>query len=140
MMGLAANMGLQQQRRAPSMPLSEVLNSEDIEGSGLLEDEAAVRELLQHLPEGDRTPEGLRQTLRSPQFRGALGQLTSALNSDSYNSIMANFGLDPASEAAAAAMARGDTVEAFLMAVVAAFGAARADGAGEEQGGAEGSS
>lgn len=33
--------------------------------------------------------------MRSPQLRSTLGSLTGALQTENFNSIMSNFGLDP---------------------------------------------
>jgi hypothetical protein len=55
-----------------------------------------VRESLRSLlPPGQQTDEGLRETLRCPQFRQSLRSFTNALHTDGYNSIIANLGLDP---------------------------------------------
>ncbi len=51
-----------------------------------------------------------------------MSSLSSALSTENYGSVMANFGLDPA--AGAAALARGDNVAAFLAAVQAQADAA----------------
>ena len=64
-----------------------------------------------------QTDEELEATLRSPQLRQALGSLSAALQSDNYNSVLGNFGLDPA--AGSEQMMRGDSVSAFLDAVQA---------------------
>lgn len=53
--------------------------------------------------------------ISSPQLRQALDSLTGALNTENFNSIFANFGLDPAAGADEAA--RGDSTGAFVRAV-----------------------
>ena len=63
--------------------------------------------------------------MRSPQLRQALGALSAALQSDNYNSVLGNFGLDPA--AGSEQMMRGDFISAFLDAVQAANPAPAAD-------------
>ncbi len=107
----------QQQQPAPPViaPLSDLLSSDDV--GPLLEDDAVVAALLPHLPEGQQTAEELRRTLSTPQFRSTLRTLTSALMSDNYNSVMANFGLDPT--AGSEALAQGNPVLAFLQALQA---------------------
>jgi len=52
-----------------------VVNNDAVTASSVLDDEAAVQRLLPHLPEGQRTPQHLRQTLASPQFRSALAHV-----------------------------------------------------------------
>ena len=105
----------QQQVQPVIAPLSDLLSSNDV--GPLLEDDAVVAALLPHLPEGQQTAEELRRTLSTPQFRSTLRTLTSALMSDNYNSVMANFGLDPT--AGSEALAQGNPVLAFLQAVQA---------------------
>jgi hypothetical protein len=109
----------QQQQQAPPppqatmVPLNNVVTTESLES--LLEDAAVVQELVQQLPEGQQTSDELRRTISCPQLRASLRALTGALMSDNYNAVLANFGLDPA--AGAEALARGDTVLAFLQAL-----------------------
>ena len=71
--------------------------------------------------------------MHSPQYQQTLASLTSALQSENYNSIFANFGLDPA--AGAEALARGNGVEAFLAALEAQAGASTS---GENAAGGDG--
>jgi hypothetical protein len=98
------------------LSLSHVLESEEVSRTGLLDNPTVLEELMQLLPEGQRDPSNLRETvaehlscwwcmrlimtcyclqLQSPQFRQALGALTAALHTDNFNAIMANLGLDP---------------------------------------------
>jgi hypothetical protein len=51
--------------------------------------------LIEHLPEGQRSDDQLESTLRSPQFRQSLRSLSHALQSDNFNSIMANLSINP---------------------------------------------
>ena len=44
---------------------------------------------------GQQSEEFLEPNVRSGQLRQALGALSSALNGDSYNSVLANIGLNP---------------------------------------------
>lgn len=87
--------------------------------------------LAELLPEGQRDSAGLEAAVRSPQLAQALRSLTGALSTDNFETIFANFGLDPRD--GADLMARGDAVGAFLAALqakadreVAAAGAATA--------------
>ena len=106
----------QQQQYQPLIaPLTDILTADDV--APLLEDSDVVNRLLPHLPEGQQNLEELRRTIRSPQFRSTLRTLTSALLSDNYNTVMANFGLDPAS--GSDALAQGNPILAFLQAIQA---------------------
>lgn len=80
---------------------------------------AVVDELRRHLPEGQQNSHHLEENIRSPQFRQALDSLSEALHSDSYNSVLANLGLNPAS--GGDQLAQGDNMGAFLSAVQSAF-------------------
>merc|ERR1719232_1613086 len=79
-----------------------------------MNDPAAVERLVALLPENQRSEDMLRENLRSPQVAQCLQRLTAALSEGaaSFNSILANFQLDP-SDGAAAQLA-GNPVEAFL--------------------------
>ena len=73
-----------------------------------------VARLLEHLPESQRSKAELASLMRAPQFRQALGQLTQALlTPENYNSVCANFGIDPAK-----APLSGDPIECFLGAIL----------------------
>ena len=78
-----------------------------------------VEELRRHLPEGQQNSHHLEENLRSPQFRQALDSLSEALHSDSYNSVLANLGLNPA--AGADQLAQGDNMDAFLSSLQSTF-------------------
>eukprot|EP00753_Platysulcus_tardus_P004032 PLAT12516.17.p1 GENE.PLAT12516.17~~PLAT12516.17.p1 ORF type:complete len:398 (-),score=176.68 PLAT12516.17:76-1212(-) len=111
-------------------PLSEVLSGDEV--APIVESsEDMVAALLPHLPEGQQTPSDLLQILHSPQLAQAVDQLTGALQSENFNSILSNFGLDPM--AGAEHMAAGDGVMAFLAALQASV--ASEDGAAAEEGG-----
>jgi hypothetical protein len=97
-------------------PLELVLSGEEVLSSGVLEDPAVQARLMPLLPPEQRNVAELRSLVRSPQFQQALGSLANALQTpDNFNSVFANFGLDPA--AGAAAMASGDGVGAFIAAL-----------------------
>mmetsp|Transcript_26183 Transcript_26183/g.47183 ORF Transcript_26183/g.47183 Transcript_26183/m.47183 type:complete len:290 (-) Transcript_26183:139-1008(-) len=96
-------------------PLSELASSSIINESGILNDPSMVARLIALLPEGQRTESQLRENIRSPQVAQCLQRLTSALaeeGASSFNSIIANFQLDPSD--GAEAMAGGNPIEAFL--------------------------
>ena len=99
---------------APGPPLAELAAADVVEESGILNDPAAVERLLALLPETQRTEDQLRENLRSPQVAQCLQRLTATLSEDAagFNSIVANFQLDP-SDGTAAQLA-GNPVEAFL--------------------------
>lgn len=102
----------------PPVSLAHVLTPEAILGSGILDDPAVAHELAQQLPEGQQAEHFLEENIRSPQLRQALGTLTDVLQSDNYNSVLANLGVNP--EPGAAQLAQGDPVGAFLTSVQAA--------------------
>ena len=110
--GAAVQQHMQQQQGQAQpviAPLSDLISSNDV--MPLLDNEAVVDALLPHLPEGQRTAEELRRTISTPQFRSTLRTLTSALMSDNYNTVMANFGLEPT--AGSEALAQGNPVLAL---------------------------
>ena len=113
--------------------LDDIITSDQVLNSGILDDPAVRAQLIEHLPEGQRTEEFLEgknvyfahihshahilllENIRSPQFRQALGQLGAALNSDNYNNIMASLQLDPAP--GMMHLLSGDAIRAFLASV-----------------------
>lgn len=52
-----------------------------------------IASLLEFLPEGQRTPHDLEQTLRSPQLQQTLQNLSQILNSRQFGALMASLGL-----------------------------------------------
>jgi hypothetical protein len=127
--------GMQQQQQR-SVPLTEVINADEVLRSGLLADPAVQEQLIPLLAEGQQTPEQLEAIMHSPQLRSSLSSLTGALQTDNFNSIMSNFGLDPSR--GMEALAAGNNVEAFLQALLALQqseegGAGGGAGAGEEK-------
>ena len=85
-------------------PLAELTSTGTIDESGILDDPETVSRLGALLPEGQRTEVNLRENIRSPQVAQTLQRLTSALvdvDGSSFNSIIANFQLDPADGGAA---------------------------------------
>ena len=123
------------QAREPPFQLSDLVNhsnlAELIEGN-----EEMQQALIPMLPEGLQNREELFATLRSPQLRQALGALSSALYSDNYNTVMANFGLDPS--AGQAAFMSGDSISAFLDAVQASAPNESGDGVEDTSGNGNG--
>mmetsp|Transcript_21999 Transcript_21999/g.28803 ORF Transcript_21999/g.28803 Transcript_21999/m.28803 type:complete len:386 (+) Transcript_21999:60-1217(+) len=102
------------------MRLNDVCNADEILESGVLQDEAVQKQLLELLPEGQQTPEELQSLIRGPQFQQALTSLSAALQGDNFNSVMSNFGIDPTP--GMSALARGNGIEAFLQALIAQYG------------------
>mmetsp|Transcript_3941 Transcript_3941/g.11555 ORF Transcript_3941/g.11555 Transcript_3941/m.11555 type:complete len:387 (-) Transcript_3941:413-1573(-) len=98
--------------RARPTPLQDIVTAEEVERTGILANPEVAERLLSALPEGRQTPEELRATIRSPQFQQTLTSLSAALQTENYNSIFANFGLD--ASAGAAALAQGNGIQAFL--------------------------
>lgn len=112
------------QAEAPrTAPLPLVVNTTDALEVATGSETAADR-LVQLLPESQRSREQLEAAIRSPQLRQALSGLSSALGTENYETIFANFDLDPAD--GADELAHGDAVGAFLAALRAKV--ARADG------------
>ena len=77
--------------------LADIITAEGVLSTGVLEDPALRAQLIALLPDGQQSEEFLEVNLRSSQFRQSLSSLSSALNSDNYNSVVANIGggLDP---------------------------------------------
>lgn len=102
----------------PGPPLDELATPSAVIESGILNDEAVKARLIELLPEGQRTEEKLMENIRSPQVAQCLKSLTAALcddeggSMDSFNSILANFQLDPSD--GALSMAVGNPIQAFL--------------------------
>jgi 26S proteasome regulatory subunit N13 len=107
----------QQQQQQAGVPLTEVVNADEVLRSGILLDPAVQEQLVPLLAEGQQTPEQLEAIMRSPQLRSTLASLTGALQTDNFNSIMSNFGLD--ASRGMEALAAGNNVEAFLQALLA---------------------
>jgi hypothetical protein len=97
-----------------SPPLSELASANVVDDSGILKDSSCVARLIACLPEGQRTKSALLKNIRSPQVALCLQHLTSTLADvgGGFNSIMANFQLNP--KDGAVAMAAGNPVGAFL--------------------------
>lgn len=115
------------------VPLSLLVDSGTVDE--LMSDDATVQSLLPHLPEGQQTPADLRSTLLSPQFQQALGSLSGALQTENFNTVFANFNLDPAD--GQEAVVRGDGVGAFVSALQAAAQRKRSQGEDSAQGGSD---
>ncbi len=114
MAGLATTSPPSQQLLSSGPPLHEVASIDAINESGILNDDEIKNKLIALLPEGQKTEEKLMENLRSPQVAQCFKSLTAALNDDvsSFNSILANFQLNP--EDGAAAMIAGNPIQAFL--------------------------
>ena len=111
------------QQQARLVPLTDCITA--AEARPVLEDENCIAELRELVPESLRNDSEVVATLSSPQFQQALRGLTSALNSESYNAVLANFGLDPA--AGVDALTRGNAILAFCQAVQALADSERTD-------------
>ncbi|GMI29908.1 hypothetical protein TeGR_g1073, partial [Tetraparma gracilis] len=117
--GALAGMAQQGGAGATQMtPLTETVTADAVLESQILDDPAVVAKLLPLLPAGQQTEAALRDNLRSPQVRQALGSLQSALAGDSFNSVLANFQLDTQSERVQQAMIQGNAILAFLESVI----------------------
>lgn len=85
--------------RAPPLPMNAVLTPDLMQS--LMEDETAVAELMQHVPEGHRDRDGLRSALGSPQLQQSLRTLTQAVHSDQLPLLFSSLNLDPSAIASA---------------------------------------
>ena len=105
-----------------SAPLTELVTPAVVDD--LLQNEATRQRLLQLLPEGQRTPEQLRENLLSPPIQQTLRSLTHALlpddagNMEGFYSVLANFQLEVASNDAAWNN-NNNPIQAFLEALQA---------------------
>lgn len=85
----------QQKAEKDTPSLSEVLKSEYL--NEIANDKEFQEILIPLLPEGRKTVEELKETLKSPQFLQALDSLDHALNSENGDSVLASLNLDPSS-------------------------------------------
>jgi hypothetical protein len=97
--------------------LLDVLQSDAIINSGILNKPEVQQRLMELLPESQRTPEGLLQNIRSPQFQQSVNALAEALHSDNFHAIMASFGIDPSP--GIGKLMQGDPVGAFIACILA---------------------
>jgi len=98
-------------------PLSRIVTGDSIMDL-LSETPEEVQEvLITLLPEGRQTAEELLMTLRSPQMRQTLVQLSKALSSESHHLVVANLGLDPRD--GERFLLFGDGIGAFIAAIEA---------------------
>jgi hypothetical protein len=111
---LAAAMEQAMAMADPTPSLALVANPTDALAVATASEEVQAR-LAELLPEGQRSREDLEAAIRSPQLRQALSSLSNALENENFETVFANFGLNP--EDGAEAMARGDPVGAFLAAL-----------------------
>lgn len=95
--------------------LARVITSDVLQEMIDESDEETKQALLALLPEGRQTMEELRLTIRSPQLRQTLVQLSRALNSENIGIVLASFGLD--ASAGMQLLQIGDGIGAFLAAL-----------------------
>jgi UCH-binding domain len=99
--------------------LDDIVTAEAVLASGVLEDPSVRAELIALLPDGQQSEEFLHENLHCSQLRQSLGALSNALNSDNFNSVVANIGgFDPTP--GMPHLLQGDGVGAFLAVVQAA--------------------
>lgn len=103
--------------RQRPLSLQALFTTDSIISSGVLEDPAVRAQLVEHLPESQRSDEFLEESIRSPQFIQALSSLSSALQSENFDNVMASFQLDPS--AGLLHLMSGDAVRAFLAGIEA---------------------
>lgn len=102
----------------------------------LLDDPKVREALLPLLPETQQTEEELRRVVGSPEVRQTLDRLSSALQSDQFNTILSSLELDP--EAGSELLAQGDGIGAFVHALQAAVDRQTRSGSGSGEGGSGG--
>lgn len=91
--------------------LSDVVNTEEILKSGILENQEIVKKLVEFLPEGQITAENLKDNINSPQFKEAVRNFNQALRSGELSAIAISFGLD------ASQIGPNSSIEDFLLAI-----------------------
>lgn len=81
------------QTNGPAPRLNDVLNTQEILATGILNDESIKAELQTFLPASE--VDSVENTIRCPQFRQAVDLLEAAIKSgpDAFNSVLASFGL-----------------------------------------------
>lgn len=96
-----------QEPKGPS--LQDVLRTDDILATGVLNDKEVQKELQQHLPPEEE--DTVIKTLRTPQFRQAVDALDAALSQGHLPELLSSLGLQPSPREAR------NNVEAFLNAI-----------------------
>jgi len=112
--------------QTPPLPMTAVLTPEVL--TGLMDDEAAVAEMMPLAPEGHRTPEALRNALGSPQLQQSLRALTQAVHSDQLVVLFSSLGLDPSAVTSAAP--GSDALEVLCRAMEKSLGGGSGGGSG----------
>merc|ERR1712232_944143 len=82
------------------MGLGAVLTTDVL--TPLLEDEAAVAEMMTLLPETHRTPAGVREAVTSAQLQQSMSSLSQAIHSDQLPVLMSSLGLGQSAVTSAA--------------------------------------
>lgn len=96
---------------APPVLLNDVVATQDVLATGVLEDQALLAELQKHLPENERN--SVINTLRSPQFRQSVDHLNAVLRQspEALSVLLASFGVASPSNPAS------NRLETFLRAI-----------------------
>eukprot|EP01031_Cornospumella_fuschlensis_P038473 gene38473-46764_t len=104
---------------AATPALQDVLQPEEVVRSGVLDDPQAQAELLEQLPESQRSAQQLLATVHSPQLRQALSGVSHAVAQDPahFAAVANNLGLDASAQPVQNALNAGDGVGALLAAV-----------------------
>jgi len=79
--------------RTPPVPLQTFMSAEVL--NQLMDDPEAVAELLGNMPEGQGTPQDLREVFASPQLSQNMSILSQAIYSDQLGILFQMLGLDP---------------------------------------------
>mmetsp|Transcript_17491 Transcript_17491/g.50017 ORF Transcript_17491/g.50017 Transcript_17491/m.50017 type:complete len:128 (-) Transcript_17491:1109-1492(-) len=117
---------------APTPSLAHVYNSSVMQE--LLQDHSVRDRLVAMLPDEQQSVDELYHIISSPQIRQAFSVLSHALQSDNFNTVMSNFGLNLMD--GAAHLQRGDGIGAFLSAIQA--DADRGSSSSNDDGGGDG--
>jgi len=89
---MAQQLQARQEAAAQGHTVNDVLEPDRVQPI-LDVDRALVDALVQYLPEGQRSPEALRQQLRSPQMQQTMSRLTEILNSAEFGQLMTSLSL-----------------------------------------------
>lgn len=110
-------------------PLQEIFTPEAILNTGILNDPEVQQELIEHLPEGQKSADQLETAIRSPQFIQAMGSLSHAISDPvNYQSVVTNFSIGTG---ATDGEVLGDGIGNFLNALNTDCAAATSTGTGE---------
>lgn len=94
----------------PSPNLEDVINTQEVISTGVLEDDEVIKELQLHLPENAK--DSALETLRSPQFKQAVSALNEAIKKGQLQEMLASFELELPKDSE-----KTSNIETFLLAL-----------------------